>query len=682
MKKKLLSLFLALSMLLTSVLCLLPVAAEPNYDTLAAAEGYVCRIGDANAEFTGYYKFFSAADTNYVDGQPNALVEAFKAGNEATITLINTINVSQQVSSSEDSKYLHGSVVVRSGKKLVVDGNGQTYNTKWSFRADGGEIVVKNCNILLKDGATECYGDVRGNGTLTYENCTFSSEAQLKRDNYFIAINPKEMATMTLKDCTVNINDNASNGGKIFWSNAGSKFTLNLDNVKVDASAYGSKAGFVIGDGNLNITGGSVIKVGGNAIDAANVTIADSSLTTVTASFGNIFNYANKSIAVNVRLLNATLNAKKYAFSITGCKAAVNVSLDGATVVDGAQRAFSITNNTNAVNIVAKGNTEIRSTAIANVNDAPTEGAGNAIYVCGQQKVVINADKTTTPIKKDFSAESFTLTLKDNAKLISSGNVISFSHSSSWINKATITAVGNVTITAGSDKYLIETCSGLADGAITYTESDNTKLEAKAWTTSESKATKISVPAPKMGFGASVRLVEGSSGLRFSSTLTKLADGATVKLVKNGTLIAIYDELGENDFTIAALEAAGIEFANIPATEDGTVAGDVFNTYNAALTNIPAAYGDKKFVARAYAIYEINGVEYYVYADFSEDNVRDFYYVCNEALKDVKTDADFEKDENLRTEYPFEITTGKWSPYTKAQRELLDSLIPDDKKKQ
>ena len=650
MKKKLLSLFLALSMLLTSVLCLLPVAAEDDPDVKAAKEGYVCRIGDANAEFTGYYKSIKEVFTALLQGKKNQTV---------TCTII--------VDNPTVSENLH----IKDGNKLILDGGNSrhTFTVSKAFFIYGkGSLTLKNLNLVNADKATNEWFIMNSTGgaTATFDSCKFTTDATYGRSGGLFSLNTPDQLSITLKNCDFSIDATSSfakqSGAMALFMRYNGTHALTLENTTIDIHETSLR---LCNNSQFNLAmSNSTVKTS-KLINALNITVIDSTIQN-TSKDGNTFDFDDaKGQAVNFKAVNATLNAGKYVFNINERTAAVNVSLDGTTVVDGAKRAFSVTRNTKAVNITASGNTEIRSAA----------GEGNAIYVCGQQKKNGNG-----LIDGNFTAESFTLTLKDNSKLISSGDVISFANSNNWINKATITAVGNVTITAGSDKYLIATCSELADGAITYIESDNTKLEAKAWTSSKLKATKISVPAPKMGFGASVRLVEGSSGLRFSSTLTKLADGATVKLVKNGTLIAIYDELGENDFTIAALEAAGIEFANIPATKDGTVAGDVFNTYNAALTNIPAAYGDTKFVARAYAIYEINGVEYYVYADFSEDNVRDFYDVCNKALKDVKTNADFEKDENLRTEYPFEITTGKWSPYTKAQRELLDSLIPDDKK--
>lgn len=651
MKKKLLSLFLALSMLLTSVLCLLPVAAEGDEaptDAAQKAAGKVCRVGtveEASAsDYAGYY-----------DNVNTAVSKALENGK--TVTLIDNATLKSSISITQNTQ------------KLVVEGNNKTLTINGAFDATQGTLTVRNLTIQTNSSYNGQIAVLKANGTVTFESCKFviaaTNYASDGNKNQIFTLNTGNSGLLNLKDSTIivsessNLNTIANTAMFTTWNNAAAQVTF--DSTTINLSTFKNLALFKAGNGvvktTLKIQNKSNIKVA-KSINNPTIAIENSTLEN-TADGANLFEYSNRSEAISVSAKNATLTAKKYAFNITGCKAAVNVSLDGTTVIDGAKRAFSVTKNTKAVNITASGNTEIRSAA----------GEWNAIYVCGQPKKTGN-----DLIDGDFSAEIFTLTLKDNAKLISSGDVISFANSNNWINKATITAVGNVTITAGSDKYLIATCSELADGAITYIESDNTKLEAKAWTTSELKATKISVPAPKMQDGASVRLVEGSSGLRFSSTLTKLADGATVKLVKNGTLIAIYDELGENDFTIAALEAAGIEFANIPATKDGTVAGDGFNTYNAALTNIPDDYCSVDFAARAYAVYEINGVEYYVYTYYNEDtNVRNFYEICESALADTLSSSD---PNYTKAGYPYQIGgEDLWSPYTAAQRELLRTFL-------
>lgn len=636
MKKKLLSLFLALSMLLTSVLCLLPVAAEDNPDAEALKYNskFVCRVGTADeAKANDYAGYYTSTKT--------AMDAAFKDKKDTTVT----------ITLIADDSTVGETLVVTSGNTLILNGRKSdtenfTYTSKGGFRVNGGNVTVKNLNVVVTAGtAKQAIGGLHTAHTMTFENCDIRGGSAYDRtDNGLFYVAGGVKATLNIINCTIGIDKkDLWNGDKmtdrhLFVNFAKGEATLNLNHVKIDVSDVTNANGISWTGGTVNISD-STISVNCNGISAAQV----------------------------LTMNNSTLTAGQNAFDFSKLTHDVSMDFYGKTEINATNRAFSITNNEKAVKVTAGGKTVINATA----------KKGNAIYVCGNNK---NA--------------SFTLTLQDNASLSSAKDVMSFEHGSMPITKATISFLDHATVKAPNGWLL-----HVAKRPVTYNISDNATIETKNFmnngtykldgsdeirydTDVSANVTTNNIYTPKMGFGASVRLVENSSGLRFSSTLAIVAESETFKRKGYGTLIAIYDELGENDFTIAALEAAGIEFANIPATKDGTVAGDGFNTYNAALTNIPAEYGDTKFVARAYAIYEINGVEYYVYADFSEDNVRDFYDVCNKALKDVKTNADFEKDENLRTEYPFEITTGKWSPYTKAQRELLDSLIPDDKKKQ
>ncbi len=639
LKTKLVSMLLTFAMLATSGLCLLPVAAEADYDTQAKEQGYVCRIGTAEEaaknNFSGYYKYFSAADTGYTDTEKNALVEGFKnANNDVTITLINTVNVSQNVSGAQSTKYLHGSVAIQSGKTLTVDGNGQTYNSKWSFRADGGTITVKNCNIVLMNDSTECFGDVRGNGTLTYENCTLSAVAVVDRsaNGHFIAITPATMATMNLKDCTISI-VGSDKGGAMFWSNIGEKFTLNLENVKFDTSKNSNLAGINIGAGTLNVKG-SDLTIGCNAINATKITVENSKLTAVNNGNGNLFNNSGSKDA-SIKVTDSTLTAKNYVFNIAGCNTAVSVELSGNTVVNGTNRAFSIINNTCPVTVTAKGTTQICSAA----------GEGNAIYVCGNNT---NA--------------SFNLTLTENAKLTSDKEVISFAHGSSAITKATVSFLDRATVEAKNDKCVLNAFNR----PVTYIVSDKATITATATpalqNTSQLKEYKLYTPT--MVAGASVRIVEGSNGIRFTSTL----DNKAAMDVRYGTLIAKKSELGSVDFTVEAMTATGVKFANIVATEEGTVAGDAVNTYNAALTNLPEDQFVTDFAARAYAVYTVDGKEYTVYSDFNEtDNVRNISDVAAVARADTQTGSD--------EIYRYEVAEGVWSRYTKSQYDLLLTFI-------
>ena len=138
--------------------------------------------------------------------------------------------------------------------------------------------------------------------------------------------------------------------------------------------------------------------------------------------------------------------------------------------------------------------------------------------------------------------------------------------------------------------------------------------------------------------------------------------------VRYGTLIAKKSELGSVDFTVEAMTATGVKFANIVATEEGTVAGDAVNTYNAALTNLPEDQFVTDFAARAYAVYTVDGKEYTVYSDFNEtDNVRNISDVAAVARADTQTGSD--------EIYRYEVAEGVWSRYTKSQYDLLLTFI-------
>lgn len=609
MKTKLLSVFLVLAMLMTSALCVLPASAvEADYDALAKAEGYVCRVGEANADFTGYYKFFSAADTGYTDDQPNALAAALGAGNEVTITLIDTINVSQEVRDAVNTKFLHTSVAIPGGKTLTVDGNGQTYNSKWGFRAAGGKLTVKNLNIVLVSGSTEAFGDVRQDGTLTFEDCTMTAQAAIDRSTtgFFIHCGPSKTATVNLKNCNISI-VGSDKGGAMFWSNDGSKITVNLDHVVFDTSKNPNMSGFNLKGGTLNVIGGSDIKAACNVIsNVANVTVTDSKMTSTNASEnGNLF-------------------------SSNGLDVAVNINVSGNSVLTGSNRIMSFTNNTQAVNVTIGGQTQL-------IWQGKKED--NGFYACGK-----NCDLVLT-IKDEVSYQA-----------ASGKTAVSVAHGSNPLKSFVFNLLGkaSVSVPGGTllNAFSVET---------TYNRADSTNFEA-ATEKSGSKLTTNYIATPKMKFGASVRIVpdaENSNGLRFTSTLVNNATPT-----RYGTLIVKAAELGDTEFTIAALTAANIKFANIAATEEGTVAGEDKTTYNAALTNLPEDQFVTDFAARAYAVYTVNGEEYIVYSDFSKtDNIRSLTDVAEAALADTKPEQS--------EEYCYEVGENTYSPYTKTQYELL-----------
>lgn len=610
MKKKLLSVFLVFSMLLSSLLCLLPTAAEESEnpaDKAARESGNVCRVGEVS-------------NGNYYKTVKEAVAVALTSNQ--TVTLIADTELSDRIT-------------VNGGQNFVFDGNGKTLTVNAAFRLEKGSVMVKNVTITTKDGMTSEAGTIVGSGgTITFETCNFNITKGYKRsDNGFFVTNTGSAAAYCLKDCKVLVDkecafaNHAERVQSLYANFANSIPKWKLDNTSIDISECSKLNLGNTGRIALEITNGSAIKTA-QGVFPAMVTVSDS---TMTATTGNLFEYSGYGIAISVHAANSTLTAPKYAFAVSGCKGGVDVTLDGNTAVNGTNRAFSVTNNTCPVTVTAKETTEIRSSA----------GEGNAVYVCG----------------KDTNA-SFTLTLAETAKLISEKDGISFAHGSNPITKATVSILDRATVQA-KNGYLLEAFNR----PVVYNLSDKATIATKTGIQNGQNVTTNNLYTPVMLPGASVRIVEGSNGIRFSSTLNQQA-----KTVHYGTLIVKKADLGTTDFTAEALTSAGILFADISATEAGTVAGESTTTYNAALTNLPEDQFVTDFAARAYAVYEIGGAEYIVYSDYSDaDNVRNISDVAEAAHADTKTAAD--------GSYRYEVAEGVWSPYTKSQYDLLLTFI-------
>ncbi|MBP5610262.1 MAG: endonuclease/exonuclease/phosphatase family protein, partial [Clostridia bacterium] len=176
--------------------------------------------------------------------------------------------------------------------------------------------------------------------------------------------------------------------------------------------------------------------------------------------------------------------------------------------------------------------------------------------------------------------------------------------------------------------------------------------------------------------GAAVRL-DNPTGLRFTGYIGKdLLDGLRATYgngnVKIGMFITPTDYLTDNslDFTKEALDGCGalpagkkyrkIEATTVLESEDG-------NAYkiNCVLANVLEENYGRKFSAVTYI--EINGSTY-LYADYTEaDNARSIAFVAEAALLDVS--------DTQTGEYQYEVTeTGKYSPYTEAQRNTLEGF--------
>lgn len=281
MKKKLLSLFLALSMLLTSVLCLLPVAAEGGtegpLDKAAREAGNVCRIGEAS-------------EGKYYNNVNTAVSEALKSNK--TVTLIDNATLESSISISANTQ------------NLVVEGNNKTLTIKGAFEATEGTLTVRNLTIRTDSSYNGQIAVLKANGTVTFESCKFviaaTGYASKDNKNQIFTLNTGSSGLLNLKSCTIAVdsasNLNAITNTAIFTIWHGSSPLITLDSTTIDLSNFNNLS--LIKDGNkelkasLKIQNHSTIKTA-NSISTPAIRVEDSTVEN-TADNGNLFKGTSK----------------------------------------------------------------------------------------------------------------------------------------------------------------------------------------------------------------------------------------------------------------------------------------------------------------------------------------------------------------------------------------------------
>ena len=182
--------------------------------------------------------------------------------------------------------------------------------------------------------------------------------------------------------------------------------------------------------------------------------------------------------------------------------------------------------------------------------------------------------------------------------------------------------------------------------------------------------------------GASIRMAQ-PNGLGFRTYIdyayyNALAANSAVTDLTTGTLILPNDYLSEGvEFTIEGLTKANKEFKNIVNdgfTNAGTAETDGNYIYRGSLVNIKTGNYTRDFAARGYISYKLNGETIYEYTAFvAAKNVRNVAEIATAALADVKDVQEgkyiYLVDDSSDAQY------GKYSCYTKAQREMLAGYL-------
>ena len=220
---------------------------------------------------------------------------------------------------------------------------------------------------------------------------------------------------------------------------------------------------------------------------------------------------------------------------------------------------------------------------------------------------------------------------------------------------------------SGTQKVTIKDTATVIAPKLVYKDDASVKVPTVIATNPNFYATAVggacSYAAPVLVDGASVRTTEGTNGLRFTADMAKNA-GQT----EFGALITLTSNLESCEFTAEALGAAGVtSYAAVKAQYMDDI-GDSLRFYT-ALIKMPEGQTGVSYSARGYAKYTEDTFTLTVYSAYDADvNARSLDQVAYAAYNDV-VDA---KDEAKGYICPVTVDgAAKWSKYDKAQREVL-----------
>lgn len=555
--------------------------------------------------------------------------------------------------------------IVRNNNKLILENCTLTLaKDAQTFLLNGGVAEIKNCKFNNAISVTS-NSDA---GTCTIDNCSMTkisadglTDTTITNTVFDIQYTPVQVynATLTFGE------------GVVMDATA----TNSLGNVKQDAQMLRiHKPGAV-----LNITGG-VFKTGtgfmigqsGTAGDATadqhvSINISGGEFVTASSSMFELPSSATLTVSGGSFTTDTgkMFSTKSNVITISGG----NFSAGATNQKGGNGNFFDLTSGNNTVNISGghlkhvanQGGRCVQVTATPNIINI----SGGVIDLAGEYMFNLNGPHTVTVTGGYFIA----------SKYVTSDGFEAPAHQMFWLNGTNNTAELGGSLTASNFVYVCDggtqkfagvyNPGGKAEstlnisGGVYFNKNGNQTAEQLGFT---------ALPATREG--GSIRLVDDSNGLRFTSTIAKaVVDTAKSKAdqgteVTYGTIIAPTDYAEGLKFNKYTLDALGASYKEIVATEVGSDTDEDGNvTVRAALVNIQDGNLARKFSAVAFVKYVENGKTVYLFGDYDEaKNSRSIAEVADAALKDIKT---------TQTSIYNYAVEGGYSRYTEAQRTTL-----------
>ena len=531
--------------------------------------------------------------------------------------------------------------------------------TMFFYRCTALTVAVTGGTIRATDGGLTIYGaELRGD--LTF-NVSGASTGITSTDSNTINVTmPGNTSTYPGKLVAT------ISGGTI---STGNEHAINVQNGSVtitggtisasSAAIYANKAG-----GSISISGGTVtansntiafqdagtrtLNISGTAIvrttSGESTILATSGATpTITITGGTITASSNFCINTQggtVNISGGTLTAGGYCTYLRGD---VSYSISGGKLTAAQNAVFALSSKT-GVTLNTTGGTFILN------------GNGNGAKIIAD---VGSSENSTVTINGGVFVNNNTENYTIVAAFGGEGNTVSFNSGRVLYRKNldSITSTSGNAILASKTAYAVYDANGngKADDGETY------------YFFAKFPATNASYSGV-MTSGASVRLAQ-NNGIRFTTEYSSSVVNALKAKgsVTYGTIIVPTTYLAQvNAFTKAALDAAGIDYANIVAY-DGLVQNGGGYTVRAALTDLNTKNYGLSFSAVSYAL--VNGTYYYS-AYNTTNNARTMSEIAQAALDDLKSSS--QSGYSYQTSV-YGVTV--YTPYYPAQRTTLEGYI-------